>query len=154
MKYLKSKKHTSSLIVVIIILLVLGITFYKFSDILVPLVIQNEKIGVYEMKKMLECKVTNESNLDLTINDRKLKIPLPNGATKFKNEQYPNDNQYLISLKYVNIEDYINTTLSQNDYLVEQYGGEIFIKDVEKNLIATMYISTYTRNYMRITFEV
>ncbi len=150
MKYLKNKKYT----IILIILLALGIVFYKFSDILVPLIIQNEKIGVYEMKKMLECKVTNESDLDFTINDRKLKIPLPNGATKFKNEQYPNDNQYLISLKYVNIEDYINTTLSQNDYLVERYGGEIFIKDTEKNLIAKMYISTYTRNYMRITFEV
>lgn len=149
----KSKKII--IIVIVLAVIIIGI-FYKFNDILIPLIVQNEKVGMYEINKMQECKnlEVEEKNLTLTAGDIEITMPLPKGAVEFKNDIYQNDNQYLISTKNNNIVNYIEEILPSNGFTTTQYGAMVNIKENESNINIEMFINMYTSNFMRLDFSI
>lgn len=150
------KKNKKIIIIVIVLALIIIGIFYKFNDILIPLIIQNEKIGMYEINKMQECKnlEVEEKYLTLTDGDIEITMPLPKGAVEFKNDIYPNDNQFLISTKNNNIVNYIEEILPANGFATTQYGAMVNIKKDESNINIELLIDMYTSNFMRLNFSI
>jgi len=140
------------IIVIIIILLVIIGIFYKFNDLLVPLIFRNEQVGMYEINKMQECKNSEERIITLKSDDFQVILPLPYGAVEFKNEIYPTDNQYLISTKYGELENYINNILPDNGFSTERLGAMVYIKDSKNDINITMSIDMFTANFMRLNY--
>ena len=149
------KKNKKIIIIVIVLAVIIIGIFYKFNDILIPLIVQNEKVGMYEINKMQECKnlEVEEKYLTLTAGDVEITMPLPKGAVEFKNDIYQNDNQYLISTKNNNIVNYIEEILPANGFTTTQYGAMVNIKENESNINIEMFINMYTSNFMRLNFS-
>lgn len=147
------KKHKKIIIVLVVLIVIIGI-LYKFNDIIVPLIIQNEKVGMYEINKMQECKNLEERNFTIDVDNTKITLPLPKGAVEFKNDIYPNKNQFLISTKNENIINYIEEILPANNFTATQYGAMVAIKDNENNINIDMFMEMYTTNFMRLNFSV
>lgn len=149
------KKKIIIIIIIALVIIVIGV-FYKFNDILLPLVIQNEKVGVYEINKMQECKniSVEDKTLKLIGNDTEVTLPLPKGAVEFKNEDYPNDNQFLISVENTNINNYIEEVLPANGFTTARSGAMVFVTKDDEDIKIEMLIDMYTKNFMRLNFSI
>ncbi|MCL2859699.1 MAG: hypothetical protein FWF46_03875 [Oscillospiraceae bacterium] len=142
------------LIVILVLIIILGVVFYKYNDVIIPIIYSSEDIGSYEIKTMLEAKKLNPKTYTFNLGNETVTIPLPDGAVEFKNNAYPNDMQFLISLKNDNLEKYLNVTLPNNGYKVDQEGSGIFIESQDGTIKFVESVAMFTANFMKMRLSI
>ncbi|NLU51532.1 MAG: hypothetical protein GXX10_01530 [Clostridiaceae bacterium] len=123
-------------------------------EMLGAFILQSEKIGLYELSVMFNCRYKPEKELTMDIGEEKYIIPLPPNSAKFENDVYPvNDgsHQYISCVR--NLEDYFKE-LSKNGWVVEErMGASYIIKNVNTGDQFIITVNKFTRYYYRFKFS-
>jgi hypothetical protein len=137
-------------VILLIVVIILVIIMIFMFDVISAFILQSEKIGINEIKLMVESKY--DKNREVVEIDQNLKIPLPIGSIKFETEVYSYNNQYLVSNK--NMKDFLNNKegiLDEYDLICEQSGSSILIKNKYDNTeYFNFVIHQYTSNFIRL----
>jgi hypothetical protein len=146
---MKKSKLYKGIIILSILTALTTLALYLFGFSLIgALVIHSEKIGLSELKIMMECKNETEKYLRMSSD-----IPLPKNSAQFSNSVYPEQeghHQFLTSTR--DLEDYFAELNNEGWQKVEQMTGLYIFKKTDSDAKFNMILNNYTRFYFRLDY--
>ncbi|MCL2671668.1 MAG: hypothetical protein FWF10_06500 [Clostridiales bacterium] len=146
-----TKKRNILIAIIILIVLTVSIIIAVLNHDILRAVFGSEKVGMYEIAAMIECKSENESNIIFAVDDIQVPFPLPNGAVEFENAAYPareGSTQYLVTADAW--KTYQLVTLPQCGFEFDQMGAWIEISNADNSMRVGMHVSMFSISFLRI----
>ena len=149
------KASKISIVISMIIVAVLLAGTVMHFDIVWAVVMQSERVRMYEIRAMISSRGDDERNMIVTVESGAILFPLPYGAVVFENATYPAGEgfvQFLVTAAAWR--HYLDFILPGNGFSYEQLGSGYFIscKNGDNRVLILNYM--YTRGFNQIRVEV